>query len=227
MSRLAENLTSVKARIALAAKSAGRDPESIQLIAVSKTKPVEDVYAALESGQRDFGENYLQDALQKIQDIQTRDVIWHFIGPIQSNKTRSIAESFDWVQTLDREKIARRLNDQRPEDMSPLNVCIQINLDEEESKSGIVLEQALALGKLVETLPRLRLRGLMFIPAPQENSAARLETCQRAQQQFQEFKQEFPDCDTLSLGMSSDLEEAIAAGSTMVRIGTDIFGERH
>jgi len=163
MSRLAENLTSVKVRIALAAKNAGRDPESIQLIAVSKTKPVEDVYAALESGQRDFGENYLQDALQKIQDIQTRDVIWHFIGPIQSNKTRSIAESFDWVQTLDREKIARRLNDQRPEDMSPLNVCIQINLDEEESKSGIVLEQALALGKLVETLPRLRLRGLMFI----------------------------------------------------------------
>jgi len=145
MSRLAENLTSVKVRIALAAKNAGRDPESIQLIAVSKTKPVEDVYAALESGQRDFGENYLQDALQKIQDIQTRDVIWHFIGPIQSNKTRSIAESFDWVQTLDREKIARRLNDQRPEDMSPLNVCIQINLDEEESKSGIVLEQCLSL----------------------------------------------------------------------------------
>lgn len=227
MSRLAEKLTSVKARIALAAKNAGRAPESIRLIAVSKTKPTEDVRLAIESGQRDFGENYLQDALKKIQEIQTKDVVWHFIGPIQSNKTRNIAESFDWVQTLDREKIARRLNDQRPVDMSPLNVCIQINLDDEDSKSGIGLPQALTLGNIVEALPNLRLRGLMFIPAPQASSTARLETCQRAQEVFQEFKQAFPDCDTLSLGMSADLEEAVAAGSTMVRIGTDIFGERH
>jgi PLP dependent protein len=227
MSRLAENLTSVKARIALAAKNAGRAPESIQLIAVSKTKPVEDVQLAIDNGQRDFGENYLQDALQKIQEIQAKDVVWHFIGPIQSNKTRSIAESFDWVQTLDREKIARRLNDQRPAGLSPLNVCIQINLDDEDSKAGIGMPQALALGKMVEDLPNLRLRGLMFIPAPQTNNSSKLETCQRAQQLFLGFKQEFPDCDTLSLGMSSDLEEAVAAGSTMVRIGTDIFGERH
>jgi len=227
MSRLAEKLTSVKARIALAAKNAGRAPESIRLIAVSKTKPTEDVRLAIESGQRDFGENYLQDALKKIQEIQTKDVVWHFIGPIQSNKTRNIAESFDWVQTLDREKIARRLNDQRPVDMSPLNVCIQINLDDEDSKSGIGLPHALTLGNIVEALPNLRLRGLMFIPAPQTSSTARLETCQRAQALFQDFKQAFPDCDTLSLGMSADLEEAVAAGSTMVRIGTDIFGKRH
>jgi len=226
MSRLAENLTSVKARIAHAAKDAGRDPHSIQLIAVSKTKPVQDVELAIEAGQRDFAENYLQDALAKIESIQQPGIVWHFIGPVQSNKTRNIAENFHWVHTLDRDKIARRLNDQRPDKLPPLNVCLQINLDDENSKSGVKLDQAIQLGYLVQALPNLHLRGLMFIPAPKSNSAARLQTCQRARQLFIKFQHEFPKCDTLSLGMSADLEEAIAAGSTMVRIGTDIFGAR-
>lgn len=226
MSRLAENLTSVKARIALAAKDAGRDPHSIQLVAVSKTKPAEDIQLAIEAGQCDFGENYLQDALPKIEAIQQPNIVWHFIGPIQSNKTRNIAEHFQWVHTLDRDKIARRLNDQRPDNLPPLNVCIQINLDDENSKSGVGLDQAIELGHKVQQLPSLHLRGLMFIPAPKDNAAARLEACQRAEQLFNKFQREFPECDTLSLGMSADLEEAIAAGSTMVRIGTDIFGSR-
>jgi hypothetical protein len=226
MSRLAENLISVKARIAQAADNAGRNPESIQLIAVSKTKPVEDVRQAIDAGQKDFGENYLQDALEKIEAIANPEVAWHFIGPIQSNKTRSIAEHFQWVHTLDRIKIARRLNDQRPPGKPAINVCIQINLDEEESKSGINLPQAIELGHTVQELPNLRLRGLMFIPAPRNSHAARMDTCQKAHELFEQFRQRFPDCDTLSLGMSADLEEAIAAGSTMVRIGTDIFGAR-
>lgn len=226
MSRLAENLTSVKARITLAAKDAGRDPSSVTLVAVSKTKPAEDVQLAIDAGHRDFGENYLQDALAKIEAIQQPDIVWHFIGPIQSNKTRNIAENFQWVQTLDREKIARRLNDQRPTDLPPLNVCIQINLDDESSKSGIDIDRAIELGHLVRELPNLALRGLMFIPAPKDSADARLQTCQRATQLFKLFQREFPTCDTLSLGMSTDLKEAIAAGSTMVRIGTDIFGAR-
>lgn len=226
MSRLAENLTSVKARITRAAKDAGRDPHSIKLVAVSKTKPAGDVQLAIDAGHRDFGENYLQDALTKIEAIQQPDIVWHFIGPIQSNKTRNIAENFHWVQTLDREKIARRLNDQRPSDLPPLNVCIQINLDDESSKSGVCIDRAMQLGQLVQELPSLDLRGLMFIPAPKESADARLQTCQRARQLFKLFQNEFPKCDTLSLGMSADLEEAVAAGSTMVRIGTDIFGTR-
>ncbi|MEQ9210466.1 MAG: YggS family pyridoxal phosphate-dependent enzyme [Pseudomonadales bacterium] len=226
MSRLAENLTSVKARITNAAKDAGRDPHSIKLVAVSKTMPAEDVRLAIDAGHRDFGENYLQDALAKIEAVQQPDVVWHFIGPIQSNKTRNIAENFQWVQTLDREKIARRLNDQRPDSLPPLNICIQINLDDENSKSGVSIDRAIELGFLVQELSNLELRGLMFIPAPRDNADARRQTCQRAMQLFKLFQREFPKCDTLSLGMSADLEEAIAAGSTMVRIGTDIFGAR-
>lgn len=230
MRRLAENLAAVKARIHTAAQNSVRSSADIQLIAVSKTKPVEDIRAAYDAGQRDFGENYLQDALPKIEALNesviNNKAKWHFIGPIQSNKTRQIAEYFDWVQSIDRVKIAKRLNDQRPNDMNPLNVCIQINLDEEVSKSGVSFHDAKVLASQIIQMPKLCLRGLMFIPAPQPNEDSRLTSCQRACAIFDALKNDYPQMDTLSLGMSADLEQAIAAGSTMVRIGTDIFGQR-
>lgn len=228
MNRLAENLASVKARIANARQNNAQQntEKSILLLAVSKTRDASMVKQAYNLGQHDFGENYLQEALDKIEALKELDICWHFIGPIQSNKTRPIAENFDWVQSIDREKIAMRLNEQRPSNMAPLNVCIQINIDNETSKSGTDISGAFALAKTVSTLPNLLLRGVMYIPAPQKDYASQLENCQRAFQEFTDLQQRFPTMDTLSLGMSSDLEAAIHAGSTMVRIGTDIFGPR-
>lgn len=226
MNRLAENLASVKARISNAAVNSERKAEDIRLIAVSKTRPSGDVRATYDQGQRDFAENYLQEALEKIDQLKGLDICWHFIGPIQSNKTRTIAENFDWVQTVDRSKIAQRLNDQRPSQLKPLNICIQINLDQEASKSGTSYQDALSLANLIENLPNLKLRGLMYIPAPRESFEAQLKSCERAFDEFSLLRKQFPGIDTLSLGMSSDLEAAIQAGSTMVRIGTDIFGRR-
>lgn len=230
MNSLAENLASVKARIASAqANSPSHDAccdSDIKLIAVSKTKTASDVQAVYEAGQRDFGENYLQDALGKIQSLNQLDIRWHFIGPIQSNKTRPIAENFDWVQTVDRVKIAERLNNQRPEELAPLNVCIQINLDNEASKTGATMAEAKQLATAIDRMPNLILRGLMFIPKPQHDPHQQLESCMRANEQFRCMQNEFATMDTLSLGMSADLEAAIQAGSNMVRIGTDIFGAR-
>jgi len=226
MNRLAENLASVKARILKAALNSERSDDAIRLIVVSKTRDSEYLRAIYEQGQRDFGENYLQEALEKIEALKDLDICWHFIGPIQSNKTRAIAENFDWVQTIDRPKIAQRLNDQRPEHLKALNICLQINLDNEESKSGITHEAASDLADIVTNLPNLNLRGLMYIPAPQDSFEAQLQSCQRAFDEFRALQQQFSTIDTLSLGMSSDLEAAIQAGSTMVRTGTDIFGAR-
>lgn len=223
MNRLAENLASVKARIA----SAQINSSPVRLIAVSKTRSANAVREVFEAGQKDFGENYLQEALEKIQALKSLDIAWHFIGPIQSNKTRPIAEHFQWVQSVDRLKIAERLSAQRPSHLPPLNTCIQINLDNEESKSGTTLSGAMALASSIQELENVRLRGLMFIPTPRQDYSQQLASCQRANAIFQQLKEEFPAMDTLSLGMSGDLEAAIQAGSNMVRIGTDIFGTRN
>lgn len=227
MSRLAQNYNSVKDRIAKASAHSQTDRIQVQLLAVSKTRPSEDIRKINQLGQQDFGENYLQEALEKITALTKLPIRWHFIGPIQSNKTRQIAENFDWVHTVDRAKIAQRLNDQRPDHLAPISLCIQINLDNESTKSGIVADKAFELASLISALPKLRLRGLMFIPAPQSDYKQQLQTCQKAKTIFDTLKKQYPELDTLSLGMSSDLEAAIEAGSNMVRIGSDIFGERN
>ena len=198
------------------------------LLAVSKTKPAEMIAVLAKQGQRDFGENYLQEAIDKITALQgqpeTAHIVWHYIGHIQRNKTRDIAENFDWVQTLERDIIAKRLNDQRPESMSPLNVLIQINIDEEESKSGCRPEDLPDLIAAIKDYERLQLRGLMIIPAKTNTDAF-----ERTKQLFEEVKQSHPELkawDTLSMGMSNDITAAIASGSTMVRVGSAIFGAR-
>jgi PLP dependent protein len=222
VSRLAENIDWVKARIAAASKAA----QTITLVAVSKTRSAEEVRGAQACGLTHFGENYVQEALPKIEELEQLPIIWHFIGPIQSNKTREIAEHFDWVQSIDRDKIARRLSEQRPADSDPLQVCIQVNIDDEQSKSGVSPSQVAQLAEVIGQLPQLRLRGLMAIPAPHQGYSEQLKAAKRMAELFSEVRKDFADIDTLSLGMSADLEAAIAAGSTMVRIGTDIFGPR-
>jgi pyridoxal phosphate enzyme (YggS family) len=226
MNNIEKNLSHIHARIATAATASNRDPDSILLLAVSKKKPADDIRSAYASGQRAFGENYLQEALQKIQELQDLDISWHFIGAIQSNKTRSIAESFDWAHCIDRAKIARRLSDQRPPQLTPLNVCIQVNLDHETSKAGIDLAELPELARTIDSLPGIRLRGLMSIPAPREDVTAQREAFARLADALQSLRQQGIDCDTLSMGMTGDMEAAIAEGSTLVRIGTAIFGER-
>lgn len=199
-----------------------RDPESVHLLAVSKRHPVEAIRELYDAGQGAFGENYLQEALEKIPRLP-KDICWHYIGPIQSNKTRGIAENFDWVHTVASERIAQRLNDQRPAQRPPLNVCIQVNLEAEASKSGVNHGDAIALADKISTLPALKLRGLMTIPPPTLDPA-------RQQDMFEEVAQLAAQLghatDTLSMGMSSDIEPAIAAGSTLVRVGTALFGAR-
>ncbi len=226
MSTLAENLASVRVRIEDGLKNTDRPAGRVQLIAVSKTRPAQDIAEAFAAGQRKFGENYLQEALEKMHQLNELDIEWHFIGAIQSNKTQAIARHFHWVHCIEREKIARRLSDQRPADMPPLQVLIQVNPDNETTKSGI---QEVHLGNLahaVDSLPRIRLRGLMCIPAPHSDHQSRLASCRRAAVLYRDLTRDYPGIDTLSLGMSADLEEAVSAGSTMVRIGTDIFGPR-
>lgn len=226
MNNIEKNLSHIQARIATAATASNRDPDSVLLLAVSKKKPADDIRSAYASGQRAFGENYLQEALQKIQELQDLDISWHFIGAIQSNKTRSIAESFDWAHCIDRAKIARRLSEQRPPQLTPLNVCIQVNLDHETSKAGIDLVELPELARTIDSLPGIRLRGLMSIPAPREDVTAQREAFARLADALQSLRQQGIDCDTLSMGMTGDMEAAIAEGSTLVRIGTAIFGER-
>lgn len=219
------NLAHVRQRIALAAIKAGRSPAETSLLAVSKQQSLTAIRQVLDAGQRDFGENYLQEALPKIQSLGGENIVWHFIGPLQSNKTRAIAEHFSWVHSVDRAKIAQRLSRQRPENLGSLNVCLQVNIDEEDTKSGIPVAQALPLAQLVNTLPNIRLRGLMAIPRRRQDNS---DAFQKMSALFRQMgaSGEFVCWDTLSLGMSADLESAIAAGSTLVRVGTDIFGRR-
>ncbi|QLB19557.1 YggS family pyridoxal phosphate-dependent enzyme [Mannheimia granulomatis] len=201
--------------------------ENVRLLAVSKTKPVEAIQAAIDAGQFAFGENYVQEAVEKIEFFANRtDLEWHFIGPLQSNKTKLVAAHFDWIQTVDRLKIAERLNEQRPSDKAPLNVLIQINISDENSKSGIQAEEMLPLAQAISQLPNLKLRGLMAIPKPEsEPEQQKIALC-KMQQLFNRLQTEFDGIDTLSMGMSDDMQAAIECGSTMVRIGTAIFGAR-
>ena len=223
MSTIAGNIALVEARIRAAALAVQRDVTSIHLLAVSKTKPAAALREAYAAGVRDFGENYLQEARAKQLELADLPLSWHFIGPIQSNKTREIAEHFSWVHSVDRLKIAQRLSEQRPADLEPLNICIQVNVSGEASKSGCTPQDLPALAAAINALPRLKLRGLMAIPEPTENRAeqdAAFATVRDLQQSLN------LGLDTLSMGMSHDLESAIAQGATWVRIGTALFGAR-
>ncbi|PMU34730.1 YggS family pyridoxal phosphate-dependent enzyme [Pseudomonas sp. FW305-47B] len=223
MSTIADNIAQVSSRIHAAALAAKRDADSAQLLAVSKTKPAEALREAYAAGLRDFGENYLQEALSKQLELADLPLIWHFIGPIQSNKTRAIAEHFAWVHSVDRLKIAQRLSEQRPAELPPLNICIQVNVSGEASKSGCTPADLPALADAISKLPRLKLRGLMAIPEPTEDRAA--QDAAFAAVQSLQASLNLP-LDTLSMGMSHDLESAIAMGATWVRIGTALFGAR-
>ena len=222
------NLQQVRARIVTACTAAGRDPASVRLLAVSKTFSAGAVREAHAACQAAFGENYVQEGVAKIEALaDLRDRLeWHCIGPLQSNKTRVVAEHFDWVHSIDRLKIAERLADQRPPQLPPLQVCLQVNVDAGANKSGVLPDEALPLARAVAALPRLRLRGLMAIPEPVPGFEAQRELFLRVVALFGQLRAEGLDLDTLSLGMSADLEAAIAAGSTMVRVGTAIFGGR-
>lgn len=222
---LADRFQRVHAQLEAACQGANRSAGEVSLIAVSKTRSAAEVAALADLGQRDFAENYLQEALDKISALPDRDLVWHFIGPIQTNKTRDIAAHFDWVHSVDRDKVARRLNDQRPEALAPLNVCIQVNIDDEDSKSGVSPADVPALAQLIASLPRLRLRGLMAIP--------RADAADRGQRAFRRLamtlssvSNTMPGLDTLSMGMSDDFDVAITEGATHIRIGTALFGPR-
>ncbi|MGH8707526.1 MAG: YggS family pyridoxal phosphate-dependent enzyme [Burkholderiales bacterium] len=221
MGSIAENLQAVKSRIAAAARDAGREPDAVALLAVSKTHAPALMRAACGAGQRAFGENYVQEALDKMARLADLALEWHLVGPLQSNKTRIVAERFHWVHTLEREKTARRLAEQRPAGMAPLNVLVQVNASGERSKSGVAPAEVASLAAVVAALPSLRLRGLMAIPEP----GAPQSRWREIGELFRGLQGEFA-VDTLSLGMSEDLEAAIAAGSTLVRVGTAIFGAR-
>ena len=223
MSTIADNILEVSSRINAATLAANRAENSVRLLAVSKTKPAQDLREAYAAGLCDFGENYLQEALGKQVELADLPLIWHFIGPIQSNKTRAIAEHFDWVHSVDRLKVAQRLSEQRPADLPPLNICIQVNVSGEASKSGCTPADLPALANAISNLPRLKLRGLMAIPEPTEDRAA--QDAAFAAVQSLQASLNLP-LDTLSMGMSHDLESAIAQGATWVRIGTALFGAR-
>ncbi|MBN8443399.1 MAG: YggS family pyridoxal phosphate-dependent enzyme [Thauera sp.] len=226
MTLIAANLQAVRARIEQAAIAAGRDPATVGLLAVSKTWPADALRAAAAAGQRAFGENYVQEGADKVAELAALDLEWHFIGPLQSNKTRPVAGAFDWVHSIDRLKIADRLSAQRDAHLPPLNVCIQVNVSGEDSKSGVAPDELPALAQAVAALPRLRLRGLMCIPEPTDDVAllrsrfATLRTLKDA------LVADGLALDTLSMGMSHDIEAAIAEGATIVRVGTAIFGAR-
>lgn len=223
---LPQRLEHVRSRIATAAREFGRDPSTIRLVAASKTFDASAVREAHAAGQADFGENYVQEALDKMERLGDLRLLWHFIGPIQSNKTRAIAERFDWVHSVDRLKIAERLSMQRPESLSPLDICLEVNISGETSKGGAAAEDLPALAAAVARLPRLRLRGLMAIPAPSVDPVKQREAFAAVRTLYEALKAQGHELDTLSMGMSGDLEAAIAEGATMVRVGTALFGER-
>ena len=226
MTTIGSNLQAVRARIAAACAGAQRPVTDVTLLAVSKTFGPDAVRQAHEAGQRAFGENYIQEAVEKIALLADLPLEWHCIGPVQSNKTRLVAQHFDWVHTVDRLKVAQRLSEQRPPGRAPLNVCIQVNIDGAPSKSGIAADEALALAREIQGLPRLRLRGLMTIPEQVEGFEAQRAVHAQATALFIQLREAGLPLDTLSMGMTGDLEAAIAAGSTMVRVGTAIFGGR-
>ncbi len=223
---LRNRFAQTRTRIASAASKSGRYADDVRLLAISKGQPAQAIRTLAECGQREFGENYLQEALPKLAELSELDLTWHFTGQLQSNKTRSVAENFAWAHTLDRERIALRLNDQRPDHAPPLQVCIQVRLEDEPGKGGIPPAQALALARKVNELPRLKLRGLMCIPPPETTFEAQKAWFDKLFQCEQELLAAGLSLDTLSMGMSDDLEAAIAAGSTLVRIGTALFGAR-
>lgn len=227
MTIIASRLQAVNARIAAAARHAGRDPATVTLVAVSKTFPPAAIAEAQRAGQRAFGENYVQECLDKIRVLQEPAIQWHFLGPIQSNKTRLVAQNIDWVHGVDRFRIAQRLSAARPDTLLPLQVCIQVNVSGEHSKSGVAPEAAVALAGQVSALPRLQLRGLMAIPEPTPDSIQRRGRFRLLREIRDEIGRNGLELDTLSMGMSDDLEDAIAEGATMVRVGRAIFGERN
>jgi pyridoxal phosphate enzyme (YggS family) len=231
MSSISDNLQAVHERIATAARAVSRRPQDIVLLAVSKTFGADAVLEAAQAGQREFGENYLQEALDKMDAVRELRpdlaLAWHFIGPIQSNKTRPIAERFDWAHSVEREKIAQRLSDQRPDHLPPLNICLQINISGEASKSGARPEDVAELAQAIATMPRLKLRGLMAIPEPEPDLERQRVPLRRLRQLYDQLNEQGLALDTLSMGMSSDLDAAVAEGATIVRIGTAIFGQRH
>jgi pyridoxal phosphate enzyme (YggS family) len=226
MTYIKKRLISTKNTIQLTEKAAQRQPDSVKLLAVSKTWPAEAIRHANQAGQRFFGENYLQEALKKISALADLNIEWHFIGPIQSNKTKDIAAHFDWVQRLDRAKIAQRLAKQRPENMADLNVCIQVNIDNESSKSGITPTELFSFAHEISQIDGLVLRGLMIIPTKTEHEQQQRIAFKKAYSLFEQLAKQYPTIDTLSMGMSADMILAIEEGSTMVRIGTALFGQR-
>lgn len=231
MSSISANLQAVQLRLAQAADAAGRTSEKVQLLAVSKTFDADAIVQAVDCGQRLFGENYVQEGVDKVVALRTlrpqAALEWHFIGPLQSNKTRLVATHFDWVHTIERLKIAQRLSEQRPETLAPLQVCIQVNISGEASKSGVAVNEAAELARQVAALPRLQLRGLMAIPEPSADLNAQRAPFRALKDLLAQLQQQGLDLDTLSMGMSVDIEAAVTEGATIVRVGTAIFGQRH
>ena len=226
MIRVTKNLALISDLLAIAAREAGRDPDTVKLLAVSKKQPVDKILAAAAAGQRDFGENFVHEGLDKIHATAAEDLTWHFIGHLQSNKTRAVAENFDWVHTIDTLKIARRLSEQRPDARGPLDVCLQVNVDDESTKSGIPIAAVAELAAAVSDLPRLRLRGLMCLPAIRTNFEAQRVPFATLRNLADTLRRQGIDLDTLSMGMTADYRAAIFEGATIVRIGTALFGER-
>ena len=226
MNNLKANLHNVRSRVAQACEKAGRTPTEITILAVSKKHPATKIRDLHALGQTAFGENYVQEALAKQAQLDTLEIEWHFIGPLQSNKTREAATHFAWVQSVDRAKIARRLSEQRPRQLAALNVCIQVNIDREPQKAGVLPEEAGDLARFVQALPNVRLRGLMSIPRMGSETFDPTDSYRRMHELFQQLRDSGIDMDTLSMGMSADLEQAILQGSTMLRIGTDLLGPR-
>ncbi|MGD9386901.1 MAG: YggS family pyridoxal phosphate-dependent enzyme [Gammaproteobacteria bacterium] len=223
---VAARLATVRARIAAAALAAGRDPAGIRLVGVSKRQPAAAIRAAVEAGLTDLGENFVQEAVGKMDALGPLDARWHFIGALQSNKTAAVAARFDWVQSVDRAKLAERLSRQRPAELPPLNVCLQVHIGDEASKAGLPMPEVPELARRVAGLPRLRLRGLMAVPPPETDPARQRAWCRQLAGLYAALQQDGLELDTLSMGMSDDLEAAVAEGATMVRIGTAIFGPR-
>ena len=229
MPKIENNIRTVRHRLEEAARDANRDPQEVLLLAVSKTRSAEDIRSAMAAGLTHFGENYVQEAVEKIERLGSENLQWHFIGPLQSNKTRIVAEHFHWVHSVDRLKIAQRLSEQRPAELGPLHICLQVNIDNEASKSGFSLDQVVAAAEEIAQLPNLRLRGLMAIPRAEqsmEKQQSAFSALYKLRQQINQSLDNSEKLDTLSMGMSNDLEAAIAQGSTIVRVGTDIFGKR-
>lgn len=224
MDHISQRLMRIRAQINVLQQAAQRSPQSVLLLAVSKTKPASDIALAYQAGQRHFGESYCQEALKKQQQLGAFDISWHFIGPIQSNKTKDIAKHFNWVHSVGSLKIARRLNDQRPAQLPPLNVCLQVNISGEDTKSGIAVGDLPALCAAVALLPRLKLRGVMAIPSPKDNFESQRQPYQQLRQAVEQLHS--PLLDTFSFGMSGDLKAAIFEGATIVRIGSALFGSR-